>query len=154
MINYALRTNKRIVQDKIYRNVLNKNIVGLLGPSCENYVNLLSSYGFKNMIFFERDRKVFLKQIISNIKINYVLKFDNILNNLNENAFYDIDLMCSVYSIEDMLPEIAKLKEFSLTLCIRPCGRENTINILKKYIAKFEVYDYTDKTPMLTILKK
>ena len=78
------------------------------------------------------------------------------MDNININAFYDFDFCITIKSIEHLLKEIIKVKQFSLTCCLRGCDRKTTLEIFKKYLKSknYVATNYTDhQGPMLMIYK-
>lgn len=150
-LSYKNSVMKREVQDYIYKRVRNSHIIGLGGPNAKDYSRILHEKGFEKIILYENDWKVFEKQILDPPDCKLV--YDDVLNHLGHNAFYDLDFCCSILSIEHALPDIVELPEYSLTVSIRPVGIEKTLDIFKQYEKDFTYVIYKDTSPMIVIYK-
>lgn len=142
---YLEAKSKRIVQD-ITLNSKNKRIIGLGGPDILEYVTILKSKGFKDITSYENRQQIYSKQFKQFPDCELV--HGNILENLQEDAFYDLDFCCSIKTIEPWLPIICRIPEYSLTLSIRPVGIDQTIQIFKRY-GQSQFVKYVDTVPML-----
>lgn len=154
--DYEIKEKKRDIQKKIFSSVKEKSIISLLGPDVR-YIKFIKNYGFQKIKFYENNPIVFLHQVNHIGKESGItLVLGDILENLQEDAFYDLDLCCTINKIEKYLPKIAKLKTFSLTLALRTVGKERTLGMLAKYFNNFEYFSYRDSNSavMLTIFKK
>jgi len=143
---YKNAFSKRLVQNKVLKSQ-NKRIIGLGGPDILDYVNILRSKGFEDITIYEKDPSVYAKQLED--KPDCKLIFGNILENLKENAFYDLDFCASINSVEPYLHKILRIKEFVLTVSIRPIGLVETICTFNNYGGDSEFVQYTDTSPML-----
>lgn len=151
-LSYKNSEYKRNIQEYIYSKVGNRNIIGLPGPDIEDYVERLTSFGFDNIELYEKDFSIFCHQL-SHLPPQCNLTFGDILDNLNKDAFYDLDFCTSILSIEDRLEEIVALKSFSLTVARRPIPEEETIDIMDKYMPGISHLTYFDTSPMIVFFK-
>ena len=142
MKTYDLVPSKREVQKRAIVPVRPK-IIGLAGPNADKYIKVLKNIGFSQIELYENDFDVYLKH-----KKHGVL-FDDILNNLGKDAFYDYDFCCTIKKIERWLPQIVRTPNYSLTLAVRGVGYTETIKTFKKY-GNANYMTYMDTSPMIT----
>jgi len=143
--SYIDAINKRAAQD-ITLVAENKRIIGLGGPDIKEYVAILRSKGFEEIIIFEDNYEVYRNQIRQFPDCELI--HGDIRDHLREDAFYDLDFCCSIKTIEPWLPIITSLKEYSLTCSIRPIGMEKSVGIFNRY-GHGEFVRYVDTSPML-----
>jgi hypothetical protein len=153
--NYVIAKEKKIRQYVIFKQKRkNNNIICLGGPNIENYVKELRSFGFNQIISYERDIKVFVKQISELKSKNVCLKQGDIRSNLTiSNYFYDLDFCSTILCVKEFLPQIHKIEEFSITFSLRRCSLKDTIKIFFKGITDPTRYSYTtykDTAAMVT----
>ena len=152
-LSYKEAFLKRATQEYIFSRASFHNIIGLPGPDIQDYVMLLKEYGFERIELFENDFDVFIEQLCKLPKESN-LTMGNILHYINKEWFNDLDFCCSITSIEKKLQKICLLKEYSLTVSVRPIGTENTISIYKKYAGEdIHFIQYRDSSPMITFYK-
>lgn len=152
--SHADVAKKRSIQQEIFSFIRSDKIMALAGPNVDNYYKVLKQAGFKDITFFENDPFILGKQLeVSGGK--YKLIFDDIINNLDSEAFYDLDFCCSVNSLGNKLRDINKLKEYTMTVSVRPVGFNKTLETLKRYEngGNYSYYYYTDTSPMITVTK-
>ena len=161
IIDYSVKVKKREIQHEIFSQVKSKKIVTLGGPSIDNYVPLLRSYGFEEIISFETNIEVFLRQCSLASKFdNVTIKYGSILDNLDKypGYFFDLDFCATIKPVERYLQDIAKLEEYCLTFALRPIGEELTKKIFYSYVPNFkiELRWYKDKghQKMFNIIKR
>ncbi len=142
---YKEAENKRGVQDIVLTGST-RRLIGLGGPDIIDYVNIVRSKGFEDITIYEKDYNVYKKQIAQ--FPDCTLIHGNILDHLDEDAFYDLDFCGSIKSIQRWLPAITALPEYALTCSIRPIGEEETIGIFNLY-DKAHVIKYRDTSQML-----
>lgn len=150
-ISYKNSVMKREVQSYIYDRVQNPNIKGLGGPNAKDYERILKEKGFRNITLYENNKDVF--EALLKDPPYCKLEYDDILNHLKTKSFYDLDFCCSVLSVRDYLPEIAKIPQYSMTLSLRPIGIQRTLDIVKEYEKRFTYVIYKDTSPMIVIYK-
>lgn len=143
--SYALSENKKAAQDITLKSE-NKRIIGLGGPDILEYVNMLKVKGYTDITIYEKDPEVYLQQVLKRPECRHI--YGDILDNLNEDAFYDLDLCSSIKKIESRLPKILELEEFSLTVSLRPLGLYPTIEIFKRY-GDSSYLEYRDSSSMI-----
>lgn len=154
-LDYSEAKNKRTFQRGAFKLAENKIITALPGPNLNLYTSILHDNGFRKMIFFENNQKIFFNNMFS-IPKNVEYYYDDILNNLDNNTYYDLDFCCSVISIEKYLKKINFLKEFSMTLAVgRVISIKQTLSILEKFENEgfYKYFLYRDTFPMLGIIK-
>lgn len=152
--SYAHVAKKRSIQQEIFSFIRATKIMALAGPNIDQYCRILRQAGFRDITFFENDPFILAKQL-EVAGGNYKLVFDDITNNLDTDAFYDLDFCCSVSTIKDKLQVINKLPEFSMTVSVRPVGYTQTLETLKRYEngGNYQYYYYMDTSPMITVTK-
>lgn len=146
MKTYSDAIVKRQLQSQLLKSS-NPTIYGLAGPNADIYVALLKEKGFSNIVLFEKNWETY--QMLLSKNLDCKLVFDDILNHLGKDAFYDYDFCCSIKTIEPWLPQILSTKEYSVTFSIRPVGTEETLRTFRRY-GVANCYKYKDTTPMLT----
>lgn len=154
--DYSSKKNKRKIQETIFKKVKTDKIISLLGPDI-SYIDFLENMGFTQMKFYEKNKIVLLHQInkLKNSNKSVTLVYGDILNNLKEDCFYDLDFCCSLIPITPYFKEISKIKQFSLTIALRPMLKTEVIKVIKKHLKDVDFHFYQDKgsIPMLTISK-
>lgn len=154
--DYSRKENKRAIQRQIFNEVKTDRIVSLLGPDI-SYIDFLKESGFNQMKFYEKNKIILLHQINKLKRLNkgVTLIYGDILNDLEEDAFYDLDFCCSLITITPYLKEISRIKQFSLTIALRPLPKLEIIRVIKKHFKNVDFHFYQDKgsIPMLTISK-
>jgi len=144
--SYLGAENKRITQNTTLSSS-QKKIYALGGPDILDYINVLKSKGYEDITIFENRKNIYEHQVRQNPDCKLIL--GNILNNLGEKCFYDIDLCCCIRSVEQYLPRILTIPEFSITFSIRPIGFDETIKTFRRYGNAYFMY-YQDTVPMIT----
>lgn len=146
MKTYVGNLVKRDVQRKSLASK-EKTIFGLGGPSINEYIKVLKELGYKDIILFENDYEVFKKQ--KKQKPQCVLLFDDILNHLGEDGFYDFDFCSTIKKVEPWMPQIVATPKYSLTFSLRGTGYNGTISTFKKY-SEAKYIPYHDTSAMIT----
>ena len=124
--------NKKKVRDFIMDHFNCKTIVGLAGPSFEEYIEWCKSKGFKNITVYEKHNYVLMTQI-TQIKDSVNLIHGDINSVTHEkNVFYDLDYCSTIIPMKD---KISKFEEnYCMTFSRRLLGSQNTINQFFKSI--------------------
>ncbi len=149
MKSYTGELVKRDVQ-KISLTSKRKSIFGLGGPDINRYIGVLRDLGYRDITLFENNPKVYEKQ--KRQKPNCDLIFDNILNHLGHEVFYDFDFCSTMRKIEPYMLQIIRSPQYSLTLSLRGMGYEDTISTFRKYTdAKY--ISYFDTSAMITFFQ-
>lgn len=154
--DYTKRVKKLAAQSRIFPLIKEKNFVGLCGPNVIEYLEKIDYKRYQKVILVEYDRKVYdkIKHLVIHIP-NVRLLCDNVGNHLHyKNTFYDLDFCATIKQIRDLLPKIGKLKEFSITLCVRKFSYTTTETLLAFYLQhqKYAHIPYKDGAPMVTFL--
>ena len=159
-MNFDKRPKKRIYQSMIFSQSQSKIFIGLLGPSPIPYLKAINYKEYEHCILYETDIKTFIssKGRLGNIFPTVTPVYGSIMSaQVDPNAFYDFDFCYGIKQIEKYLPEIVKIKQFTLTCALRGTDRQKTIAIFKKYLKtnNFIVMpNYNDGSgPMLLIYK-
>lgn len=151
---YKDAVNKRLVRDKLFKQVKLKRVVGLGGPDINDYYQNMKNRGFNDIKSYEKDKLVFLYQLSQNPRIQ--LEFGNI-NEIkpDSNVFYDLDYCCTIMSVDTKF--LNQIDNFIATFSVRGIGFDKTKKIinnkLKQTGYKYKVVTYTDSSPMLCLLK-
>jgi hypothetical protein len=153
--DYNKKSKKRQHQLTLFKKAINKdNFIGLCGPTPKGYLRQIKTAGFKNAILVDND-SVYLNQNIQvfrdfNKKLGVSAQCGDINKMLNKNAFYDLDYCNSIMKLSPVLDKIMKIKEFCLTVALRPISEEKTLGILNKYNRTFLPRVYReDGIPMM-----
>lgn len=144
--SYIYAPNKRAVQQIALRSG-HKKLIGLGGPNIIEYLQVVKQLGYKEVIVFENNAKVYQEQVFA--KPDCTLRYEDIIQNLRFKAFYDLDFCCTIRTIEDFLPIITKLENYALTLSLRGIGISTTVSTFRKYSEAFYI-KYVDTSPMIT----
>ena len=126
-------------------------VLGLAGPSVNEYIAILKELGYKDIILFENDYDVFRKQ--KRQKPDCDLLFDDILNHLGQDAFYDFDFCSTIKKVEPWMPQIITIPNYSLTFSLRKEGYNGTISTFRKY-TEAKYISYYDTSAMITFFHK
>lgn len=144
---YHQTSNKRLVQEKALQSEIFDTIFCLGGPNINSYVTFLKNKGFKNIISFEKNEKVFNLQTKQKPKCELIL--GNILDYLGYDVFYDYDFCANICTLELYLPQIVNTKAYAATFTIRPITKLQTIQIFKRY-SEANYILYKDSSNMIT----
>lgn len=150
--NYNKKLLKRKYQEKFFSQVKNKNcFIGLCGTNPEGYLRIIKKCRFKKTILFDIEQKNLQK--LTPITADLWLYNEDINNNLDQTgSFYDLDYCCCINTIQKYLSKIMKIKEFTLTLALRPISEEKTLKILNSYGRNFMYRVYREGgTPMMIL---
>lgn len=133
--NYDDKILKRRWQKKFFEESKNRTrFVGLCGPNAKGYLKLINNLKFQAIILYDKDAD----NLRSIPRQNNLVRYnDDINNNLHREAFYDLDYCCTISKIEQYLPNIMKIKEFTMTLSLRGKTEESTLDILHSYNRNF-----------------
>jgi hypothetical protein len=143
--NYIDVPNKRAVQGIALSPY--KRIFGLGGPNINNYISILRKRGFKEIVSFENNWNIYLRQKRQNPKCELV--YGNILEYTNYDAFYDYDFCNYISTMKQWLPIIVNTKRYSATFSLRGIGINKTINTFRRY-GEASYIKYKDTSPMIT----
>lgn len=152
--NYPERERKLQVQKQIYPNIFNKTFIGLCGPNVIEYLEKIEYTRFKRVTLYETDKVIYNKivKILGNKYPTVRVFNDNINKHLGRTkAFYDLDYCKSFEDIRHLMPKIAKIEAFVLTVSFRPCGFP--FRAFMSYLGHnaFRHYTYRDGCPMITV---
>ena len=150
--DYNKKLLKRKYQEKFFNQVKNKKIfVGLCGTNPEGYLRIIKRCKFKRIALFDIEEKNLQK--LTSTTADLWLYNEDINNNLSYiNHFYDLDYCCCINTIKKHLPKIMKIKEFTITLALRPVSEEKTLEILNSYGRNFMYRVYREGgTPMMIL---
>ncbi len=153
---------KRVIEKLIFKQSNSTIFVGLMGDNPIDYLQTIRNTDwFSSIILYENNPKRFK---IGESKIRLWPKYQDVLlvkgditDKLNPHYFYDFDFCTTIKDVLHYLPEIVKVKQFSLTVSTRGCSIQDTKNIFKKYLGNnnFITIQYRDwaKAPMMVIYK-
>ncbi|MFA9239456.1 MAG: hypothetical protein ACEQSQ_06145 [Candidatus Paceibacteria bacterium] len=150
-MNYDKKLLKRKYQKKFFNQITNKKLfVGLCGTNPAGYLKIIKSCGFKQIFLFDNNWHNLNHPSIQKYKVK--VRLNNINAFIGNYDFMDLDYCCCINSIKHLLHEVMKIKEFTMTLALRPVSEEKTLSILSKYKRNFLYRVYVEKgCPMMII---
>lgn len=177
MLDYNSHLEKRKLQRATFPMIRKNKIVALAGPNICSYIEMLPLH-VREISIWEKDRPTMLTQLMeltdSRSKLSFTYNFGDILKApVEENSFYDLDFCASILTVRD---HIKKFKDcqFSVTVSIRPVGKQESLNMFFEIIGEKISYNiigaesgfvttsgnnqyfysfYMDSSPMLNIFK-
>ena len=156
MIDYSSRMRKRRTQTILFQNIYQRNFMGLCGTHVLIYLRKINFQKFDTVTLFETNIELYKKAVIDCMHFSNVTIINgNIGDYLDQkDTYYDLDFETTINKavIINMLPKIAKLSNFSFTVCMRRGPKLATLATFNSFYDKpYKVLTYRDGPPMMII---